>query len=204
MTIIMNFFMLIFKVVTLPLQLMEAVGIYGIYKRFFPFLVYKISFTYNKKMHDKKKDLFSNLSEFTLCNGPLRVLEIGYGSGVVCTDPSPHSEKYLQKSLAVNDHLMFENFVPASGEDIGAVKNESMDVVLVLCSVNDKPRTLQEAHRILRPVYVNFRLQLYFFQDVLQPIWYYFGDGCEVVRATWKDLEATGFSELKLRHHSTS
>uniref|UniRef100_A0A8K9V0J2 Methyltransferase type 11 domain-containing protein n=1 Tax=Oncorhynchus mykiss TaxID=8022 RepID=A0A8K9V0J2_ONCMY len=147
MTIFMNFFRLIFKVVTLHLQLMETVGINGIYKCFFPFLVYKISFTYNKKMHDKKKDLFSNLSEFTLGNGPLRILEIGCGSGanfefylsgckVVCTDPSPYFEKYL--------------FVVASGEDIGAVKNKSVDVVV--CSVNDIPRTLQEAHRILRPV----------------------------------------------------
>ncbi|XP_021424853.1 uncharacterized protein LOC110494251 isoform X2 [Oncorhynchus mykiss] len=165
MTCFMNFFTFIFKVVTLPLQLMEVVGIYGIYKRFFPFLIYKISFTYNKKMNDKKKDLFSNLSEFTKGNGPLRILEIGCGSGanfefypsgckVVCTDPNPHFEKYLQKSMAVNDHLTFERFVVASGEDMGAVKDDSVDVVvctLVLCSVNNIPRTLQEAHRILRP-----------------------------------------------------
>lgn len=40
----------------------------------------------------------------------------------------------------------------------------------------------------------------YFFQHVLQPVWYYFGDGCLVTRETWKNLEAAGFSELKLRH----
>lgn len=40
----------------------------------------------------------------------------------------------------------------------------------------------------------------YFFQHVLQPAWYYFGDGCQVIRETWKDLESAGFSELKLRH----
>ena len=38
----------------------------------------------------------------------------------------------------------------------------------------------------------------YFFQHVLQPMWYYFGDGCELTRSTWSDLEAAGFSELKL------
>uniref|UniRef100_A0A8K9UGV0 Methyltransferase domain-containing protein n=1 Tax=Oncorhynchus mykiss TaxID=8022 RepID=A0A8K9UGV0_ONCMY len=183
--------------VTLHLQLMETVGINGIYKCFFPFLVYKISFTYNKKMHDKKKDLFSNLSEFTLGNGPLRILEIGCGSG----------------SLAVNDHLMFESFVVASGEDIGAVKNKSVDVVV--CSVNDIPRTLQEAHRILRPV--NCLVHPWDINtmgprshhtakegDAFCLLEMDFRDGCEGVRATWKDLEATGFSELQLRHHSTS
>ena len=40
----------------------------------------------------------------------------------------------------------------------------------------------------------------YFCQHVLQPMWYYFGDGCMLTRATWTDLEAAGFSELKLRH----
>ncbi|KAM9535330.1 thiol S-methyltransferase TMT1A-like [Salvelinus alpinus] len=223
MTFLMNFFTFIVKVVTLPLQLMEVVGIYGIYKRVFPFLIYKISFTYNKKMNDKKKDLFSNLSEFTKGNGPLRILEIGCGSGanfefypsgckVICTDPNPNFEKYLQKSLAVNDHLTFERFVVAFGEDMGAVKDDSVDVVvctLVLCSVNDIRRTLQEAHRILRLGGALYFLEhvvadpsswTYFFQHVFQPIWYYFGDGCEVVRATWKHLETAGFSELKLRH----
>uniref|UniRef100_A0A672P0I7 Uncharacterized protein n=1 Tax=Sinocyclocheilus grahami TaxID=75366 RepID=A0A672P0I7_SINGR len=29
---------------------------------------------------------------------------------------------------------------------------------------------------------------------------YYFGDGCEATRATWKHLEAAGFSDLQLRH----
>lgn len=40
----------------------------------------------------------------------------------------------------------------------------------------------------------------YFFQHVLQPAWYYFGDGCQVTLETWKHLESAGFSELKMRH----
>lgn len=39
----------------------------------------------------------------------------------------------------------------------------------------------------------------YFFQHVLEPLWYYLGDGCRITRATWKDLEAAGFSELHLK-----
>lgn len=41
---------------------------------------------------------------------------------------------------------------------------------------------------------------IHFFQHVCQPIMYYFGDGCQITRETWKHLEAAGFSELKLRH----
>lgn len=29
---------------------------------------------------------------------------------------------------------------------------------------------------------------------------YYFGDGCETTRSTWKHLETAGFSDLQLRH----
>lgn len=40
----------------------------------------------------------------------------------------------------------------------------------------------------------------YFFQQVLEHPWYYLGDGCTITRATWKDLEAAGFSVIHLRH----
>lgn len=40
----------------------------------------------------------------------------------------------------------------------------------------------------------------YFLQHVLEPLWYYLGDGCRITRATWKDLESAGFSELHLSH----
>ncbi|KAI1891175.1 hypothetical protein AGOR_G00162230 [Albula goreensis] len=219
----MYFCTLIFKILTLPLQLLEVVGIYSLYKRVFPFMVYKITVTYNKKMHEKKKELFSNLSEFAGADGSLRILEIGCGSGanfqyypsgckVICTDPNPHFQRYLQKSLGENDQLEFEKFVVASAEDLGTVSDNSVDVVvstLVLCSVNDSKKVLEEAHRILRPGGALYFMEhvvsdpsswTYFFQHVLQPMWYYFGDGCEVTRATWKDLEASKFSDLRLRH----
>lgn len=40
----------------------------------------------------------------------------------------------------------------------------------------------------------------FFFQHVLQPVWYYFVDRCHITRETWKDLEVAGFSDVKLRH----
>ncbi|XP_016124307.1 methyltransferase-like protein 7B [Sinocyclocheilus grahami] len=35
---------------------------------------------------------------------------------------------------------------------------------------------------------------------LIKQLLYYFGDGCEATRATWKHLEAAGFSDLQLRH----
>ncbi|XP_068576619.1 thiol S-methyltransferase TMT1A-like [Cebidichthys violaceus] len=214
---------LIVNVLCLPLHLIHAMGMYAIYKRFFPICFYRCSIMYNKKMYDKKKELFRSLSEFNKPGGQLTILEIGCGTGtnfefyppgckVICTDPNPHFQKYLKASMVDNDQLSYERFLVASGEDMGSVESESVDVVvctLVLCSVNNIPQTLREVRRLLRPGGAFFFLEhvvadpstwSYFFQHVLQPFWYYFGDGCEVIRETWKHLEAAGFSELKLRH----
>lgn len=145
---------------------MEAVGLYKIYKLFFPMCLYRLSLSYNRKMHSKKKELFRGLQDFRRPGGQLTLLEIGCGSGtnfefypagskVICTDPNPQFQRYLKASMAENQHLAFDKFAVASGEDLGSVEDESVDVVvctLVLCSVTDVAQTLREALRILRPV----------------------------------------------------
>lgn len=202
---------------------MHAVGLYQTYKRLFPFFLYRMAETYNKKMYDKKKELFRSLPEFSKPGGQLSLLEIGCGTGtnfefyprgckVICTDPNPHFKNYLKETMGKNDHLTYEKFVVSSGEDMGLVEAESVDVVvctLVLCSVNNVVQTLREVHRILRPGGALFFMEhvvadpstwAYFIQHVMQPFWYYSGDGCRLTQETWKYLESAGFSELKLRH----
>lgn len=151
---------------TFPLYLMRIVGLYSEYKRLFPLLAYNITFSYNEKMHEMKRELFRNVSKFANSSGTLRLLEIGCGSGanfgfypdgctVICTDPNPHFLKYLRMSMEANEHLTYEEFRVVSGEDMEGIEDESVDVVvctLVLCSVNNVQRVLQEARRVLRAV----------------------------------------------------
>lgn len=151
---------------TLPLQLMEILGLYGMYKRVFPLLAYNITFSYNDKMHKTKRDLFRKVGKFASSDGTLRLLEIGCGSGanfqfypdgctVICTDPNPHFETYLKMSMEANKHLTYDTFLVVDAEDMRDVKDESVDVVvctLVLCSVRDVQRVLREVRRILRTV----------------------------------------------------
>ncbi|KAM9410735.1 thiol S-methyltransferase TMT1A-like [Pholidichthys leucotaenia] len=223
MTVLMRFWFSVVNVLCIPLHVLNAVGLFQIYKRVFPFCQDRLAAMYNNKMHDNKKEMFRSLSDFKNSSGQLTLLEIGCGTGVnfkyypagtkvICTDPNPHFEKYLARNMAENDHLKYERFVVASGEDMGAVEDGSVDVVvctLVLCSVRDMAQTLREVHRILRPGGAFFFIEhvvaepstwSHFFQHVLQPFWYYFGDGCEIIRETWKYVEAAGFSDLRLRH----
>uniref|UniRef100_A0A8C1TI10 Methyltransferase like 7A n=1 Tax=Cyprinus carpio TaxID=7962 RepID=A0A8C1TI10_CYPCA len=209
MTLFMNACAFLVKVLTLPLHIAEVIGLFSFYKRVFPLIVYKMSISYNEKMKDNKRELFRNLEKFHPTKGSLRILEVGCGSGanfehyptgcrITCTDPNPHFQKYLKKCMTKNDHLVYDSFIVASGENLKAVEDNSVDVVvctLVLCSVEDTPKVLQEAKRVLRPVSLDHK-KVYTCMFVR----YYFGDGCEATRATWKHLEAAGFSDLKLRH----
>lgn len=162
---------LLCKVLTLPLHLMEIIGLYGMYKRFFPLLAYNITFSYNDKTHTMKRELFRNVGKYANSDGTLRLLEIGCGSGanfqfypygctVICTDPNPHFHKYLRMSMEANKHLTYDKFIVVSGEDMKGVKDESVDVVvctLVLCSVSSVQQVLQEVRRVLKTVSLNVR-----------------------------------------------
>ncbi|MGH0180273.1 UNVERIFIED_CONTAM: hypothetical protein FKN15_003628 [Acipenser sinensis] len=207
----------------LPLQFLELVGIYRYYKKVFPYLLFKITDTYNRKMHAHKKDLFSNLPQFSSPGGSLLLLEIGCGSGanfefypascrIICTDLNPNFDKYLDSAFAKNSHLKFDSFVVTPGESLKGIADGSVDVVvctLVLCSVRNTKAVLKEVRRVLKRGGAFFFMEhviadpstwVHAFQHVLQPLWYYFVDGCELTRATWKELEEAEFSELKLRH----
>ncbi|XP_061544542.1 N6-adenosine-methyltransferase TMT1A-like [Phycodurus eques] len=169
----------------LPLHLLDAVGLHQVDKRVVPRCLYRLSKLYNKKMYEKKKELFACL---------VRVQ--------AAPRAAHHFEKYPQRNMRENPHVTYEKFVEASAEDM-------VVCTLVLCSVDNVPQTLREVRRVLRSGGAFFFLEhvaaepstwTYFFQHVSKPVRYFIGDGCEVTRATWTHLQAAGFSDLKLRH----
>lgn len=211
-------------ILTFPMYLLNFLGLWNwICKKWFPYFMVRFTVMYNEQMMSKKRELFSNLQEFAGPSGKLSLLEVGCGSGanfkfyppgcrVTCVDPNPNFEKFLIKSIAKNQHLQFERFVVAAGENMHQVANSSMDVVvctLVLCSVENQEQILQEVCRVLRPGGAFYFMEHvaaerstwnYFWQQVLDPTWNLLFDGCNLTRESWKTLERAGFSKLKLQH----
>ncbi|XP_069509529.1 thiol S-methyltransferase TMT1A-like [Ambystoma mexicanum] len=208
----------------LPAHLLDFLGLWKpLSQRIFPYIMRKLAVGYNEKMHSYKKELFRSLPDFAGPSGQLKVLEIGCGTGnnfqfypqgtkVTCTDLNPNFQQFLKKSQAENDHLHYEPNLVAPAENLSAVEDASVDVVvstLVLCSAENVERVLKEVRRILRRggafyfmehVCADHSTWTYFFQQIYHPTWKFLLDGCNLCREIWKDLEKASFSEMKLKH----
>jgi ubiquinone/menaquinone biosynthesis C-methylase UbiE len=103
------------------------------------------------------------LRQSLLADATGRVLEIGAGTGanlphytgriesLVVTEPEPPMLRRLQR--AAGEHRPLAQVLRAPAEDL-PFEDDSFDVVvstLVLCGVDDQPRALREARRVLRP-----------------------------------------------------
>ncbi|XP_074274608.1 uncharacterized protein LOC141598752 isoform X2 [Silene latifolia] len=157
---------------------------------------------YESEIGRYKHDLFSHLK-----GQAKEILEIGIGTGpnlkyyasddgvhVIGVDPNRKMEKYARQA-AEEAGLAQANFdfVHAVGE-ILPVKDASVDAVigtLVLCSVKDVDRTLQEVKRVLKPggLYVFIEhvaaqdgTFLRLVQNILNPVQQLVADNCHLTR----------------------
>ncbi|KAF2367839.1 S-adenosyl-L-methionine-dependent methyltransferase [Trinorchestia longiramus] len=154
----------------------------------------------------------------------LRILEVGVGTGtnfkfypdgchLVVVDPNPHFERYYNTNKVKFPNIRSEEFIVTTGETMDMVPDASVDVVvmtLVMCSVKDTKKVLQQVLRVLAP-----GGKLYFlehvrewdtenhgmkqrFQDLFTylGIWPFLFDGCELNRETFKAIESAGFSQV--------
>jgi len=132
-----------------------------------------------------------------------KVLEIGVGTGLnlpfydksqldhlTAIDPSLetwHKGRINPESLAFD-----MEFIQAGAEDIPADNNSFDSVVMTytLCSIPDYPKALEEMRRVLKP---NGKLlfcehgkapdkTVRWMQNRINPIWRYFGGGCNLNR----------------------
>ena len=147
-----------------------------------------------------------------------RVLEIGVGTGanfpyyqgvdkLVATDPDPFMLARAQKraeelGLSVEFHQC-----PAEALPFASGSFDTVVATLVFCSVSDPARALAEVERVLKPTGVlrfieHVRADESFIghiQDMLTPVWGWFGAGCHLNRRTAASIEAAGFEFLELQ-----
>lgn len=137
------------------------------------------------------------------------IVELGPGTGAnfpyfpkdvrwIGVEPNPHlSRPLLASGYQVHDSIAQ---IPSASAD-------TVVCTLVLCSVEDVAATLTEVQRVLKP-----GGKFLFLEHVAAPegsprrrtqqrvrsIWRWFGDGCDVCRATPDHLARAGFCSLDL------
>ncbi len=178
------------------------------YKKIFAWLMANGTVEYEKKIRDRKQSLFTDLHG--------TILEIGAGTGAnapyyptnirwIGVEPNPFMHSYLQenaKKLGLNVEIQ-----TISAEQLEAQDNSIDTVVstLVLCSVPNLDKTLQEVLRVLKPggrflfiehVAAPNGTLLRQVQNTVKPVWNIIGDGCNPNRETGLAIKKAGFASV--------
>ncbi len=151
-----------------------------------------------------------------------RVLELGAGTGinlqyypddveVVLVEPDSHMRDALSPRFEGSG--LEGQIIGGTMESMQAPEGSFDTVVstLVLCSVPDQARTLEEAYRLLKPggelIFLEHvaahdnpaRLK---WQRRIDPFWRVIGDGCRLCRQTGAAIEAAGFELIEIKRES--
>lgn len=172
---------------------------------------------YDRMMRGSEEAGVRELRQGLVADATGRVLEIGAGTGLnlphyndsieslVLTEPQGPMLRRLQRS--VHEHAPHAQVLQAPAEDL-PFEDDSFDTVvttLVLCGVDDQPRAVREARRVLRP-----GGRLLFLEHVRadDPDLARFQDrmnwlnrvvvGCDCNRRTLGTIEAEGFTVSRL------
>lgn len=199
----------------------------------FPWVMHICTKDIFPELEEVKKEHFTSMSSIVskdpeLCKKKsIRILEIGVGTGVnfahypagshlVVVDPNPNFKHYYDANRKQFPHIKAEDFFVTTGDRMEAVKDSSVDVVvvtLVLCSLplNTVAATLKEIQRVLVPGgkfyfmehIAEFDLKKYWWRRKLQdlftywiPVWPFIFDGCCLDRETLPAIQQAGFSAV--------
>src|SRR6478672_3623452 len=178
----------------------------SIYGRFF-------AATYDRFLSRSERDCFAAHRAALLAQASGDVIEIGggtganlthYGPGVASltvTEPEQPMAKRVQARIA--EHAPEALFVRAPAEDL-PFADDSFDTAvstLVLCTVDDQPRSLRELRRVLRPggqlLFMEHvrsdEEKLAKLQDRMHGFNVRFAHGCHCNRPTVDTIKAAGF-----------
>jgi SAM-dependent methyltransferase len=188
----------------------------GWHKRLFAYMMANSGRAYDPTVAARKRRLLGGLRG--------AILEIGPGAGPnlafffpeihwLGVETNPAMLPYLQKEAR---RLGMALELRDGGPEILPVDSASMDAVvstLVLCSVPNLAKTLQEIRRVLKPggtfafiehVAAPRGTALRRVQGLVSPLWQWQGDGCHPDRETGLAIDQAGFSQVQMEHFKAS
>lgn len=142
-----------------------------------------------------------------------RVLEVGCGPGsnfpyysdavgeLIATDPDPYMLERARRRLQGLERTIELRQAPAEELPFPDGSFDTVVCTSVMCTVRDPDRALSEVRRVLKAEgeYRFFEHVRYdhsagaFFQNVINPVWGWFGAGCQLNRDTARLIQEAGF-----------
>ena len=169
-----------------------------------------------KCLHEWRASLLKNVSG--------RVLEMGCGTGanlpyynaniehLALAEPNVHMRQRVLEKLPQYPNLNVK-ILDYHGETIPS-PDQTYDAVvstLVLCTVEDPQKILEEIYRVLKPqgrfvflehVAAENNPSRYKWQKRLEPIWKIIGHGCHLTRSTEQSIVQAGFKIEEITRES--
>eukprot|EP00090_Calanus_glacialis_P031102 TRINITY_DN5095_c0_g1_i1.p1 TRINITY_DN5095_c0_g1~~TRINITY_DN5095_c0_g1_i1.p1 ORF type:complete len:261 (-),score=73.13 TRINITY_DN5095_c0_g1_i1:157-939(-) len=202
------------------------ISIYG--KKIFAAFLASFSVKYNDVSDAMKRELFEELNNMCSEDEKINILEIGGGSGtnfrfwsrpafVEVVEPNPHFVEYFDTNRAKYPGLDIKDMTQGVGEDLlsAGIADCSVDAVvmtLVLCTVQDQVKTLQEVSRVLKPGGKMFYMEHVIAEEgsylrtlqrmlMMGDFWPFMVDGCHADRPTDLVIEKFGFSSVSQKKY---
>jgi ubiquinone/menaquinone biosynthesis C-methylase UbiE len=176
---------------------------------------------YDRLMGAKERSAFMRGVREEIAGGAKgRVLEVGCGTGfnlpyysdkaeqLVVTEPDPYMLARARKRAAELGRPIDIQQAPAEELPFDDGSFDTVVSTLVLCSVGDPGKALAEVRRVLKPS-GEFRFYEHvryahafgaFWQDLITPVWRWFGAGCHPNRDLERSVRDAGFNILELEH----
>jgi ubiquinone/menaquinone biosynthesis C-methylase UbiE len=168
---------------------------------------------YDKQMRSMERAFGAEMRRHALSDLKGDVLEIGAGTGanfehypadtrVTALEPDPFMLKKAEARLSsLGRTNIILRLLPAEELPFDDASFDAVVSTLVLCTVQDVPRSLSEMRRVLRPggevrFFEHVRATGFVgrTQDLVKPVWGYFGAGCNPNRRTEDALRGAGFN----------
>ena len=168
---------------------------------------------YDRMMAPAERSFMRRIRQEIVGGATGRVLEVGAGTGasfpyygdavseLIATDPDPYMLERVKKRARQAHRPIELKQAPAEELPFADASFDTVVSTLVLCSVRDPAKALSEIRRVLKPegqfrFYEHVRYDHAFgafWQDLITPIWRWFGAGCHPNRDTARSIEEAGF-----------